>query len=398
MSRVPLLKSGLLVAVIIVLSACAKQEVVTESVRPVQLTQVKLGTSADTAVFAGEIKPRHETDLGFRIGGKIVARYVDVGTRVKKGQVLARLDPADVGLQAEAAKAQLAAAETEYSFAKGEFERYQTLLDQKFISASALDAKRNTMNANRAKYEQAKAQLAVSANQASYATLVADQDGVITAVTAEAGQVVAAGQAAFRLAREDEREAAISVPENRIGELRAAKQLGVILWANPARIYPARVREIAPAVDPMTRTFAVRVSILAPDPALQWGMTANVVLRGSGLGNAVLLPLTALYQQQGKPAVWVFDAATRTVSLRPVEVGSYREDGVVIRSGINGGEFVVVAGVHKLIAGQTVRPYEGTALPESAPQDAATPPPGAPAAAAPARNSLLPVRQAQGPG
>ena len=231
------------------------------------------------------------------------------------------------------------------------------------------------MNANRAKYEQAKAQLAVSANQASYATLVADQDGVITAVNAEAGQVVAAGQAAFRLAREDEREAAISVPENRIGELRAAKQLGVILWANPARIYPARVREIAPAVDPMTRTFAVRVAILEPDPALQWGMTANVVLRGSGLGNAALLPLTALYQQQGKPAVWVFDAATRKVSLRPVEVGSYREDGVVIRSGINGGEFVVVAGVHKLIAGQTVRPYEGTALPEVAPQDASTTPP-----------------------
>ena len=392
------MKSGVLVAAALVLSSCAKHEVVTESVRPVQLTQVKLGASADTAVFAGEIKPRHETDLGFRIGGKIVSRDVDIGARVKKGQVLARLDPADVGLQAQAAKAQLAAAETEYSFAKGEFERYQTLLEQKFISASALDAKRNTMNANRAKYEQAKAQLAVSANQAGYATLVADQDGVITAVNAEVGQVVAAGQAALRLAREDEREAAISVPENRIDELRAAKQLGVVLWANPARIYPARVREIAPAVDPMTRTFAVRVAVLEPDPKLQWGMTANVVLRGEPAGSAALLPLTALYQHQGKPAVWIFDTATRKVSLRSVEVGSYREDGVVIRSGINGGEFVVVAGVHKLIPGQTVRPYEGAAIPEVAPQDASTAPPGqgAPAGTVPAGNSSLPVAQAQG--
>ena len=195
--------------------------------------------------------------------------------------MLARLDPADVGLQAEAAKAQLAAAETEYSFAKAEFERYQTLLDQKFISASALDAKRNTINANRAKYEQAKAQLAVSANQASYADAGRgpgrrDHGGQRRG---RAGGRARA-RSSLRLAREDEREAAIAVPENRIGELRAAKQLGVVLWANPARIYPARVREIAPAVDPMTRTFAVRVSILAPDPALQWGMTANVVLRG----------------------------------------------------------------------------------------------------------------------
>lgn len=346
--------------------ACTKHEVAPEPVRPVQLTQVKLGAAGDTAVFAGEIKPRHETDLGFRIGGKVVARLVDVGARVKKGQPLARLDPADVGLQAEAAKAQLAAAETEYLFAKAEFERYQTLLDQKFISASALDAKRNAMNANLAKFQQAKAQLAVSTNQASYATLVADQDGVITAVNAEAGQVVGAGQAMFRLARVEEREAAISVPENRINELRDAKALGVVLWADPAKIYAARVREVAPAVDPATRTFAVRVSILDPDAAVQWGMTANVVLRGEGAVKTALLPLTALHTQDGKPAIWIYDPATHKVDLRAVEIGPYREDGVVVLSGLADGDFVVVAGVHKLTAGQTVRPYEGGTVPAPA--------------------------------
>jgi len=383
---------GLAVTLALLAAGCAKHEAPTETIRPVQLTQVTLGAGGDSAVFAGEIKPRHEADLGFRIGGKIVARYVDVGAKVKRGQVLARLDPADVGLQTEAAKAQLAAAETEYTFAKAEFERYQTLLEQKFISASALDAKRNTLNANRAKYEQAKAQLAVSNNQASYAALAADQDGVITAVNAEVGQVVTPGQIVVRLARAEEREVAIAVPENRIDELRTAKEMGVLLWANPAKVYPARVREVAPAVDPATRTFAVRVSILAPDPAMQWGMTANVVLRGEGIANVAVLPLTALYQQDGKPAVWIFDPGTQKVSLRPVEIGPYREDGVVIRTGINVGDLVVTAGVHKLTAGQTVRPYEGAQPRDSASKLAPVVP--APPPVKPAKNSSAPLAQA----
>jgi RND family efflux transporter MFP subunit len=381
---------GFAVVVALLAAGCARQETAPEQIRPVQLTQVSLGASGDSAVFAGEIKPRHEADLGFRIAGKIVARYVDVGAKVTRGQVLARLDPADVGLQTEASKAQLAAAETEYNFAKAEFERYQTLLDQKFISASALDAKRNTLNANRAKYQQAKAQLAVTTNQASYAALAADQDGVITAVNAEVGQVVTPGQIVMRLARQEEREVAIAVPENRINELREAKEMGVVLWADPTRIYPARVREVAPAVDPATRTFAVRVSILASDPALQWGMTANVLLRGESIGNVAVLPLTALYQRDGKPAVWIFDPGTQKVSLRPVEIGPYREDGVVIRAGLNVGDLVVTAGVHKLTAGQTVRPYESPQPRDGASKQA----PAAPAAADPGKKSSAPVAQA----
>lgn len=377
------------------LAACTKSEVPLPVVRPVELVEVRSGGIVASAVFAGEIRPRQESDLGFRIPGKVVARAVDVGTRVKRGQVLARLDPDDVRLQAEAAKAQVAATETEYAFARAEFERYQSLLDQKFVSASALDAKRNAMNATRARNEQAKAQLAVSSNQAGYATLLADHDGVVTAVSAEAGQVVAAGQPVVRLAREEEVEAAIHVPENRIGELRSARELGVVLWANPSRIYPARVREIAPAVDPATRTFAVRVAILERDPAVQWGMTANVVLRGTGSVDAVLLPLTALYRRGDKAAVWIYDPAAQRVTLRPVEVGAYREDGAEIRAGLAPGEFVVAAGVHKLTEGQTVRPYrpggDGAARP-GAPVAAApaTGPAAAPAATAVATPAAVP--------
>jgi multidrug efflux system membrane fusion protein len=357
-------------ALLALLAACGARDKPAAPIRPVQLTQVKVGSAADFAVFAGEVRPRFEADLGFRIGGKIVARYVDMGARVKKGDVLARLDPSDVGLQADAARAQVAATETEYRFAQAEYDRYKDLLKEKFISASALDAKRNTLDANRAKYEQAKANLAVAQNQASYATLVASDDGVITAIAADAGQVVAAGAPVMKLARAGEREVSISVPENRIQEVTGAKQLVVALWANPQKTYPARVREVSPAVDAVTRTFAVRVSILESDAAVQLGMTANVGVLGTAAGSSAVLPLTSIYQQDGKPAVWRFDPATRAVRLAPVVIGQYREDGVVVTSGVAQGEWIVAAGVHKLTPGQVVRPYDAgpvPASPESAP-------------------------------
>ncbi len=346
----------------VLLAACAPPPAPPESVRPVKLAQVVVGGAAERAVFAGEVKPRYENDLAFRIGGKVVARDVDVGTRVRKGQVIARLDPADVALQAEAAKAQVASAQTDYEYAKAEYGRYENLFAQKFVSGSALDQKRNLLNSTRAKLGQAQAQQSVSRNQAGYATLVADQDGVITAVNAEAGQVVAAAQPVARLARENEREIAISVPENRLRELTGSRALAVVLWANPAKPYAARVREVAPAVDPVTRTFAVRVTVLAPDPVMQWGMTANVVVDGTANATTALLPPASIYHDaEGKPAVWIYDPAAKTVALRSVAIGQFREDGVVVTSGVANGEWVVAAGANKLRPGQIVRPYESAA-------------------------------------
>ena len=340
------------------LVACAKQETPPEPVRPVKLARVSVGETRAMAVFAGEVKPRHESELGFRIAGKLVARSVDVGARVRKGDPLARLDPSDVALQAQAAKAAVAAAETEYQFAKAEFERYENLHDLKFVSASALDQKRNAMNANRAKLEQARAQRE---------TLVADVDGVVTAVNAEVGQVVSAGQPVVRLARAEEREVAIAVPENRIDELKGARGLGVVLWAHPDKVYPAKVREIAPAVDAATRTFAVRVSILAPEAAVQWGMTANVVLQGEAGSLTALVPSTAIYHaSDGRPAVWIYDPAKRTVSLRAVTLGGFREEGALVASGLANGEWIVAAGAHKLREGQAVTPWEGDGSPSPA--------------------------------
>ena len=373
---VPAWLAFVLVVALVALSGCAKQEPPAEAVRPVMLARVALGQAGAATVFAGEVKPRHESELGFRIAGKLVARLVDVGARVRKGAPLARLDPADVALQAQASKAAVAAAQTEYEFAKAEFDRYDNLHRLKFVSASALDQKRNQMNANAAKLEQARAQLAVASNQAGYATLVADQDGVVTAVSAEVGQVVTAGQPVVRVAREEEREVVIAVPENRLDELKDAGRLAVVLWAHPDKLYPAKVREIAPAVDAATRTFAVRVSIVVPDAAVQWGMTANVVLQGSADVATALVPSSSIYHaQDGKPAVWIYDPAARTVTLRTVTLEAFREDGALVAAGLADGEWIVAAGVHKLRVGQTVRPWEGDGAPTGR-SEAAVPPGG----------------------
>ena len=218
-------------------------------------------------------------------------------------------------------RAQVAAAQNEYDFAKAEYGRYQNLLEQKFVSASALDAKRNAMNTNAREARAGEGNLSVTRNQAAYATLVAPEDGVITAVTAESGQVVAPAQVVMRHARETEREVAIAVPEARINELERAAKSPSSLVAEPDKPYRAQVREISPVVDPATRTFAVRVKVADPAPALQWGMTANVVVAAAGATSASLLPATSVYHTiDGRPAVWVFDPTAGKVALRPVVI------------------------------------------------------------------------------
>jgi RND family efflux transporter MFP subunit len=353
--------AGSIAAVVLVVLAagCAREEAAPATVRPVVLAPVTLGSNGGLAVFAGEVKPRHEAELAFRVGGKLVERKVDVGAPVKEGQVLARLDASDLTLQAQSARAGLAAAKSEHTFAQAELARYQNLRRQNFVSASALEQKESAAHAAKARLDQAEAALEVTRNQAGYATLVAPHEGVITGVVAEAGQVVAAGQPVMKLARSGEREVAIAVPESRVGEVRDAQALAVMLLAQRDRRYPARVREIAPAVDPVTRTFAVRVSVPQADDTLAFGMSANVIVVGSGSGTSALVPSAAIYQRaDGRPAVWVFDPAAGTVSLRAVELGTFREDGVVVTRGLADGEWVVAAGVNKLEEGQRVQPYE----------------------------------------
>jgi RND family efflux transporter MFP subunit len=292
-------------------------------------------------VFSGEIRARHETDLAFRIGGKIIARDVELGALVKRGQRLARLDPVDFALQAKMAADQRVLAEAE-------LKRYRGLREKNFISQAVLDAKETT-------YRNADAQARWSGNQSAYATLLADRDGVITAVNAESGQVVTAGQPVLRLAGLDELETAISVPESRIGDIRIGDPVNISLWAGAEKRYQGRVREIAPAADPVTRTFAVRIAMPDRDAALKLGMTASAVLAG-GDAEVLRVPLAALMGRDGQATVWTVDARTQSVAPRAVKVLRYGEDVALIAQGLKPGERIVVAGVHKLASGQTIRP------------------------------------------
>jgi multidrug efflux system membrane fusion protein len=345
-------------AMVAVCAGCSDKPQSTPQPRLVNVVRVTLDSAGSDIGYSGEVRARYETALSFRLPGKIVARNVEVGGLVKKGDVLARLDPEDQRLNARSAQSQLAAAKSEYEQSKAELDRYTDLYQKAFISKAEFDRRQNAYNVAKARLDQAQAQVAVSINQTGYTELAADHAGVVTSIPIEVGQVVAAGQTVMKLARTDDREVAISIPENRLVELSAANQIDISLWADPSKIYKGRLREVSPAADSVTRTYAAKISALNADPAMKLGMTANVYLRGVQRTVAVMLPATALFQDKGQAAVWIVDKTTNQVRLVPVEVGEYVEDRVAVLSGLSPGDMVVRAGVHKLFPGEKVRVHE----------------------------------------
>ena len=340
---------------IAITAACDKKEEGAPQPRLVNVVHVSMDSTDGHVAYSGEVRARYETNLSFRVAGKIVARNVEVGSTVRAGAVLARLDPEDQQLNTRSAQSQLEAAKSEFDHTKAELERYSDLLKKNFISQAEYERRLNAFNVAKAQLEQAQTQLSVSRNQTGYTELVADHAGVVTAILAEVGQVVTAGQTVIKVARTDEKEVVISIAENRLADLNVAKEITITLWADPSKIYRGRVREVSPSADPVTRTYAARISILDADRAVSLGMTANVYLKGIQRGAAMLLPATALFQDDGNAAVWVVDPATSQVKLVRVEVGEYVEDKVAILSGPKPGDIVVRAGVHKLFAGEKVR-------------------------------------------
>lgn len=341
----------------LVLAACAPPAAPPPAARAVLVRSVDGAEGATTVqVYTGEVRARYEAGLGFRIAGKVVERKVDVGAVVKRGQVLARLDPQDAELAATAAAAQVAAAEADAALSRADLERAEGLRARNFISGSALDARRSASEAAAARLHQARAQAASARNQSAYTELLADSDGVITTLAVEAGQVVAAGQVVLTLARPGEREVVIHVPENRVRGLSAGVPAAVRLWAVPETTYPGVVREVAPMADAATRTYALRVSVPTADAAVQLGATASVAF-ANDQGGGALVPAAALGRNGDQAVVWLV-GEDGTVNSRPVEVKAYREDGVLLGAGLPPGAKVVVAGVHQLVAGEQVRAVE----------------------------------------
>lgn len=337
------------------LSACGRDPAPRpEETRPVRVVTVG-GAQATRAVeLSGEIRARHETRLGFRVGGKIVERLVEVGALVKPGQALARLDVSDLALAAASARAQVASLEAERDLAAADLKRYRELRAQNFISQAEFDRRASALATAEARLEALRAQHRQAANQAGYAVLAADTAGVIVGLEAEAGQVVAAGQTVARLARLGEMEVAVSVPESEREFFERASAFAITLNALPGRTWKGRLRELSPAADPASRTYAARVSVLDPGDALELGMSARVAASANGGASRIEVPLAALSAKGDKPEVFVVDGQG-VVQPRAVKTAGISGERVVIESGLSPGDVVVAAGAQLLRPGQKVR-------------------------------------------
>ncbi|MYN45709.1 efflux RND transporter periplasmic adaptor subunit [Pseudoduganella sp. FT93W] len=335
------------------LAGCSKPVEKTEEVRPVRAVVLAASDVAVDAEFSGEVRARVESRLGFRVGGKIVARKVDVGTVVKKGQVLMQLDPQDLQLAQAQALAGLRSAETNRDLAQAELKRYQELRAKNFVSAAVLDAKDAGFKAAQANVDAAHAAYRGQSNQAGYSALVADIDGVVTAVDAEVGQVVAAGTPVVRVAKQGEKEVVIGLPEDKVDSLRRVSDVQIRLWADPQRTVPGKIREISPVADAATRTYTVKVTIPDTLDDAKLGMTAVVQFNAKTAAPQIKVPLTALFYEKSATSVWLVER--NAVKLVPVMVGGAVGNDIVLSSGVKAGQTVVTAGVNLLKPGQQVR-------------------------------------------
>lgn len=346
----------------LLVSACSKPAPAPEPVRAVKVMTVAIDNFDAGTEYAGEVRAQRESRLGFRVGGKITARRAELGQRVKLGQVLAELDATDYQLAADAARAQVAAARSNRDLAAADFKRYRELREQNFISSAELERREASLKAAQAQLEQSQSQLAAQSNQVSYAVLVADMAGVVTAVEAEAGQVVAAGSPVFRIAADGPRDAVFAVPEDRLSGIRPGLAMQIKVWPGSTEV-SARVREIAASADPVTRTYQVKAALQAGPNMPALGATVTVLtqgLGGAGLqGRSVIkLPTSALRQEGQGTVVWVLDTASMTVRSQAVQIATADGNDAVIAAGLVPGMQVVSAGVHVLSEGQKVTIFQ----------------------------------------
>jgi|SRR6185437_12483802 len=337
-------------------SGCSHKPPPAEDVRPVQTVVAGRVSAALGATYSGAIAARNQSDQAFRVAGTVVKRLVDVGQHVAANQALIQLDPANLDLNQQAAKAQLDAARSKAAQSKVNLDRDAELLKQEFISQAEYDRDKVDLDTAVSQMEMAQAQYGEASNQAGYGTLRAAVPGIVTAINVDVGQVVNTATAAVSIARDGDREVVINVPESRVQQLRDAKNPSVTLWASPGRKYRARLRRIDPDTDPTTRTYDAYVTVLDPDAAVLLGMTAYVHLPQVSEGSTFTLPLTAIVEKPDGTYVWLVDRDSATVSLQPVKVSTIQGDVALISGGLKDGEVVVTAGVNLLHPQQKVRP------------------------------------------
>lgn len=321
---------------------------------PVVRTQViQAANTGQSYSYPGEVRGRYESQLAFQVTGKIIKRNVQLGSRVNAGDALMQIDAKDIQQTVSSNAAQVYSAQSQLKLAESNLNRYQQLLYGGAISQAQYDQYVNAYNAATAAVQQATAQYTQGANQLDYTLLTADQAGVVSAITAEAGQVVSAGQTVVTIVQDGEREIEINVPENRLEELKNSGRFQVSFWALPNVTINGKVREIAPMADPTTRTFKVRISLMNPPSSVKLGMTATVSLADNNAQPVFSIPLSALYQTGDTPAVWVVN--DNILTLRPIQTGLFGDGTIQVLAGLQAGDRIVSAGVHKLEEGQRVK-------------------------------------------
>ena len=364
--RVMTVLQGVAVAAValLFLAACSGGK---NAVAPPALV-VALPVHPDTDAGAGsgairypvEVAARYSNPMSFRVPGKLIERKVRIGDTVKKGEIVAQLDPIDAQRQAASAKATLDAAEHRLLFAKQQLDRDSAQSEQNLIAANQLEQTQDAYSAAQAGREQAAAQWVVARNNLEYNTLIADHDGVITSENADTGQVVSAGQAVYGLAWSGDIDVTLDAAASDLGRIAVGQAASVTFPALPGRRFDARVREITPAADPQSRTYRVKLTLTQPGQVVRLGMTGDATL-SPGAGGGVTevsftLPTTAIFHQGNAPAVWVINPGASTLELRPVTVRSYSDHSTTISGGLKDGETVVLAGVHTVYAGEHVSP------------------------------------------
>src|SRR3954447_10131381 len=344
---------------LIVLTGCKPENAPVES-RLVRTLVVNPRPIGEDRQAIGEVKPRYESDLSFRVAGKVLSRLVDVGVWVRQGDTLATLDTQDYQNRLRSAEADVSSAEAALVNAQGTEARQAKLLKDGWTPKATYDTALQNLQAAEARLKAAKANLDLTRDQLNYTTLKADFDGVIIAVGAEAGQNVNAGQMVVKLARPDERDGVFNIAETVFSDVSEAHP-EVVVWplSNTNLKLEGVVREISPVADPVTRTYTVKVTLKNPPPQLRFGMSIGGRLKGKP-ALAVALPLSALFEKSGSPAVWVLDHQSSSLTLRPITVARYEANTVVVASGLIKGDIVVTAGVNTLTAGQKVRLAEVT--------------------------------------
>ena len=335
---------------------CSKPVEKVDEVRPVRVIRLAADTVDVVAEFSGEVRPRIESRLAFQVGGKIVARKVEIGTTVKRGQVLMQLDPQDLKLAQSQANAALQAATSQRDLANAELKRYRELRDKNFVSQAVLDSKLSAFKSAQAGYDQALANFRSQSNLTGYSALHADVDGVITGIEAEVGQVVSAGTPVVRIARTEEKEIVIGIPEDKVGTLREVSEIRVRTWSRPDEVIAGELREVSPVADPATRTYAARIGIPRAPEHVRLGMTAYVAFVEQTPEALIKLPLTALFKHGQDTAVWVVDKGQ--VNPVPVEVAGTSGDEILVSGGVSAGQTIVTAGVNVLKPGQQVKILE----------------------------------------